>query len=216
MFSLALAAMALGGQDAVPAGAQSVEPVFECRTIAADAARLACYDAAVNALVGQQADQFVVVDLARVEAVERDSFGLTLPTLPDLPSLISRENDLSVAGVPAAGAAPVSDPQASAEPARPAATPGARDQAPSRVVERDDEGQIDRIELEIAEVSLSGYEAVIFEMTNGQVWRVAQGSARLVRQTDAGDLAEIRRAAAGSYLLRVNGDGRAYRARRVR
>lgn len=204
--NLVLAAMAVGAQDASPAGARSVEPIFECRSITDDRERLACYDAAVGAVAGQATGEVFVVDRARLEAVERDSFGLSVPSLPDLPSLFSREGELGLEANAPAPAAPASPSRAAAAPTQPEA----------RVVERDDEGEIDRIELVISDVSLVGYETVVMEMTNGQVWRITRGSDRLVRRTQAGDIAEIRRAAAGSYLLRVNGDGRAWRAQRER
>ncbi|VXD01146.1 hypothetical protein [Sphingomonas sp. 8AM] len=65
------------------------DAVLRCRTIAGDAARLKCFDAAAGALNGAiAARQVVVVDRARVEAERRARFGerrraADLPTLQD-------------------------------------------------------------------------------------------------------------------------------------
>ncbi len=65
------------------------DAVLRCRTIAGDAERLKCFDAAAGALNGAiAARQVVVVDRAKVEAERRARFGerrrvAELPTLQD-------------------------------------------------------------------------------------------------------------------------------------
>jgi len=61
-----------------------------------------------------------------------------------------------------------------------------------------------------------GYGTSVFYMENGQVWKQTDdGRVRVPRNQD--DLtAEIRRGAMSSYLLRINGEGRAIRVERQR
>lgn len=56
------------------------QAVTDCRKLAQDAARLACYDKAAAGLDEAEAKgQVVVIDRDQVKAVRRQSFGLTLP-----------------------------------------------------------------------------------------------------------------------------------------
>ena len=66
--------------DAPPPPA--VRATIDCRKVAADAARLACYDKAVEAL-GQALNtgQVVAVDHAQVQQVRRQAFGFPVPLL---------------------------------------------------------------------------------------------------------------------------------------
>jgi hypothetical protein len=61
---------------------QAVQATIDCRKLTDDSARLACYDKAVDAL-GQALSQgqVVAVDHAQVQAVRRQAFGFTLPSL---------------------------------------------------------------------------------------------------------------------------------------
>lgn len=72
---------AMGATAASPLPA-AVQRLLDCRTTAADAARLACYDQAVGAL-GRllTSGEIVVVDKERVATVKRQAFGFSLPSL---------------------------------------------------------------------------------------------------------------------------------------
>ena len=80
----ATSAQAAGAQAAGAASPppQAVQAAIDCRKVAEAAARLACYDKAVDVL-GRALDQgqVVAVDHAQVQAVRRQSFGFTLPSL---------------------------------------------------------------------------------------------------------------------------------------
>ena len=82
--TFAFAVAATGAQAADPASPppQAVQAAIGCRKIADNAQRLACYDKAVDVL-GKALDQgqVVAVDHAQVQAVRRQSFGFTLPSL---------------------------------------------------------------------------------------------------------------------------------------
>ena len=62
--------------------AQIVDELSACRAIAADAARLACFDRTAAALVTARADkQLVVIDREDVKKTKRSLFGFSLPKI---------------------------------------------------------------------------------------------------------------------------------------
>jgi hypothetical protein len=79
--TLATSALAAGGPQPQPQP-KAVQAAIDCRKLTDNAARLACYDSAVDAL-GQQLSegQVVAVDHAQVQQVRRQAFGFTLPSL---------------------------------------------------------------------------------------------------------------------------------------
>ncbi|WP_421785943.1 hypothetical protein [Hyphobacterium sp.] len=84
-----------------------------------------------------------------------------------------------------------------------------------QVVERDNEGGVERIVMQIERIREIGYGRHRFYMTNGQVW--VQSNTDRFRYNDNEEMfAEIRRAALDSYFLQINGTGRALRVRRER
>ncbi|WP_291842144.1 hypothetical protein [Maricaulis sp.] len=260
MISTALPATALG-QDG-----DAVDNILACRGIADISARLACFDSAATELAtARSTGDLLTVSREDVEAVEGDSFGFAMPSLPRLrlPSLAAfggagSQHD-ALAPIPGDAAAPAPAPAAApaAAPARAPSTPdepavrptpaplqapiqtpvqapvqapparvasaepapASASVAPSEepggvaILERADDGDVFRVSMEIERMRTVGYNTVIFEMANGQVWRQADsGRVRLPRGD--GHVAEIRRAALDSYLLRINGEGRAIRVRR--
>lgn len=63
-----------------PRRAAALQSVADCRKVADNTARLACYDKAAATLDEAEAKgQVVVIDREQVKAVRRQSFGLTLP-----------------------------------------------------------------------------------------------------------------------------------------
>jgi hypothetical protein len=67
---------------APPVRAPSVQAVMDCRKIADDTQRLACYDAAEDALAkADQTGDLVSLDRAQRNQVRRQAFGLTLPSI---------------------------------------------------------------------------------------------------------------------------------------
>ena len=150
-----------------------------------------------------------------------------------MPSFGNRRNSPhdALAGVePDDSTAPAAAPtvMADAGAAAPAPTPAARPvtdvlpepddaeelaQEEVRVTARDDDGNVDTVTMRIERTRTVGYNTTIFYMTNGQVWRqIDDGAVRI--WGDGPHYAEIRRGAMSSYLLRVNGQGRAIRVAR--
>jgi hypothetical protein len=65
-----------------PTTAPAVQAVVDCRGIADSAQRLACYDAATDALTkAQSSGDLVTLDRQQRQAVRRQAFGFTLPSL---------------------------------------------------------------------------------------------------------------------------------------
>jgi len=77
---IALAGPATAQQDQTP---QVLDEVYACAEVADEAARLACYDAAVGRLrEAQNSGNLVAVDREQAREIERDAFGFSLPSLP--------------------------------------------------------------------------------------------------------------------------------------
>jgi hypothetical protein len=212
--ALSLAGAGAYGQEAVP-----LAPLLECRAQTDEAQRLACYDEAVERLAGSRGE-LVAVDLADVEAVERDGFGFSMPSLPSLSlSLFSRRElglETDVASGAVSGDAIDTERSTSGIAEAASRNEDAAAASSARVLARTDDGQIDQIEMTVVDVRLLGYDTVLVEMNNGQVWEVVGGRdlRRLPRRVSDGSAAIIRRAAAGSFLLQFDGTGPAYRVRR--
>lgn len=77
---------------AAPAVAQDNPPspavldqVLACGTVTNEAERLACYDSAVAQLrAAHESGNLVAVDRQQVQEIERDAFGFSLPSLPQI------------------------------------------------------------------------------------------------------------------------------------
>lgn len=188
-------------------GAQAQEgplgPMLECADIQDNAQRLACYDERVGILrESVRAGDVVAVDRPAVEAIERDGFGFNLPSLPRLSlSLFSGGSSSDRA-------------QGATASERGIAT--ADSSSGVEVVERSEEGQVERVLMTIARVDTISPNQYRFSMENGQVWTQVETGRRISTRAAVGAQAEIRRAAMGSYLLRINGEGQAYRVARSR
>ncbi|GLK50641.1 hypothetical protein [Maricaulis virginensis] len=214
--TLSAATMALLAPAALAFQGDPVDDVLACRLIADIETRLACFDETSTRLANaRDTGDIVVVEREAVEAVERDSFGFNLPSLPRfaLPNLSSgREQHEAVAG--AEGTEPAT-PRAQT-PGREATPQSATELAEEefRVVARDDEGNVDTVTMRLERIRVVGYDTMLFEMENGQVWRQTDDGRRIRLRGQGPHFAEIRRGAMSSYLLRIDGEGRAVRVRR--
>lgn len=195
----------------------SLDPVFQCQELQNDAERLACFDATVTSL-RSDSSQIVVIRRSEVEAVERDSFGLELPSLPRLSLSLfsSRDNQLET------GSEQVNSGQASASAsasASPTSSPAAQAEPPESGVEvlrREDDGQINEISLPIARIERRGFDTIHIHTTNGQVWEITDRVGnRPIRARDDSVMV-VRRASLGSYLMQIDGRDRSYRVQRIR
>lgn len=198
---MAVSMLALG--VAAPATAQQgpLGPVLECADIQDNAQRLACYDERVSALrTSVQTGEIVAVDRPAVEAIERDGFGLSLPSLPRLTLGIFSGGSGSTASASTAAARGIST---------------AENTSGVEIVERADDGQIERVLMTIARVDTISPNQYRFTMENGQVWVQVESGRAMSTRNLPGSQAEIRRAAIGSFLLRIDGRGQAMRVNRA-
>lgn len=183
-----------------------LDPILACSQIADPVQRLECFDRQTEILSGSVTrGEVVAVDRQAMEAVERDTFGLSLPSLPRLSlSLFSGGADASA------------HPEEAAP--RQRGISNAESSGGAQVVERRSDGQIDRVMMTISEVGTVGYNTRRFTMTNGQIWDQTDTDRVNVPRARGGEplQAEIRRAGAGGFFLRINGQGRAIRVERVR
>ena len=80
---LAVLAPAATAQSTASPAASPVDAVYACASLPDDAARLACYDAAVGRLKqAEETGEVTTVTRAEVEQVRRESFGFSLPSMP--------------------------------------------------------------------------------------------------------------------------------------
>ncbi len=177
-------------------GDSPLQPLFECRGITDDQARLACFDAAVESLHGDaETGEVVAVDRAQIEAAEESTFGLSIP-------------NFSIPGLGRRGG----------EPDETLVEADATAQSPDRVVRRNNDGNIERIEgLAVVDVEINRADHVVVTLANGQVWR--QTDSTMVQGVRSGArpglTANIRSGMLGSYFMRLNNGGRWFRAERI-
>lgn len=60
-------------------------PLYDCQNVADNVARLACFDEVVATLkIRESSGEIQSVDMAAIESIEKEAFGLSLPSLPSL------------------------------------------------------------------------------------------------------------------------------------
>lgn len=232
----------LAGQ--APALAQEsdarTELMTRCAQIESDAARLACFDMAVRGgeaavrraaaearradpsgalRTGPAAQRPAAGDIAAPEPREgRETGAAAQPeasgfgrgsdrglSLPGLPSV-------SLPDLPAFGR---NSEQRGADLADAEATSPSQSVPDTEVLARDEDGDPDEVRMVVERISTFGYSTKRFHMTNGQVWEVTDGMRFSVPRNADPLTAEIRTAGAGGYFLRLMGEGRAIRVRRI-
>lgn len=168
--------------------------VYTCQAETDDMARLACFDRTVSTLRAANASgDLVALSRDEVETVERDAFGFNMPSLPRLRNLFGSSDET--------------------KPAKVADAPARDDSA----AKPSDETTIDRVTLQVDRWETSNQGRYRFHLTNGQIW-VQSDTDRLrrPRKNDDGVVeVEIRKAALGTFLLKVNGSGPSIRVQRL-
>jgi len=148
----------------------STAEIYACAETRDDAARLACYDAAVGRFrAAEEAGEVTTITREAVEQVQRDTFGLSFPSLPAI-------------AIPRLGSSEA------------------------------DDGQLDSIVVAVTDIERNAYDKAVITLENGQVWLQTDGGMFSLRGIEE---AEIRRAALGSFKMKLDG-GRAFRVRRLR
>ncbi|EQB14040.1 hypothetical protein RLDS_14025 [Sphingobium lactosutens DS20] len=168
-----LVLMANPGQAATkarPPQAELFTNLLQCRSIAADAERLACFDRQVGAMeTASQRDEVVVLDKSELNKTRKTLFGFSFPKLPFLGG-------------------------------------GDDDDAA-----KEEEG-VSHIQATIASVRSLGYGKWQIGLEDGAQWMTTE--AVTGRDPKAGQSIEIKRAAMGSFMGKIEG-GRTIRMKRV-
>ncbi len=207
-----LAALAATGSASAQEN-PSLDPVFQCQELQNDAERLACFDAAVSSLRAES-NEIVVIRRSEVEAVERDSFGLELPSLPRLSlSLFSTRDNQLETGSGQSGSAQASG---STDQGARTAQAAPSEQSGVEVLRREDDGQINEISLPIDRVERRGFDTIHIHTTNGQVWEITDRVGNRPIRVRDDSVMVVRRASLGSYLMQIDGRDRSYRVQRIR
>ena len=193
-------------QDSNIEEANELSAVFACKSETDPMERLACYDSAVGQFEqAQKTGELITVSKSQVEEVERDSFGFSIPSLPKLGKLFGGGDKKSGNAL----TQPVSE--SSVKSAEADSSSGA---APAEIKP----AQVEEIAVNIRKVQEFGYKKNRFFLENGQVWE--QTSTKRIRIPRASDsepnVANIRKASLGSFLLQVNDSGAAVSVIRVR
>jgi hypothetical protein len=153
---LAVAAWGDAHGGATPTRAPAMQSVLACKAIADAAQRLACFDAAVDAMAkAEQSGDLVTIDREQRRAVRRQAFGLTLPSLAMFDKGEKPE-------------------------------------------------EANRIAVTVARASRDAAGKWVVVLDDGAVWRQIDDEP-LEPPPRSGQKAVIRRAALGSYMLRIDG-----------
>lgn len=181
--------------------------LLACQSESDDAARLACFDAAVSNFAKAREDgDIITVSKEQIQNVERDSFGFSIPSIPVLSGLLGGNN------TPKPKTNPLTDPVE-----KTAVERTKRDKRPNIPALGETES-IKQVNLNIVKTQNFGYKKTRFFMDNGQVWEQTDTSrVRIPKITkDKKPVAEIRKGSLGSFLLQIDGKGRAVNVKRVR
>lgn len=188
-----------------------LQAVYACKTISRADERLACYDRTVGRFeAAEKSGEVVTVSKTAIEKVEKDAFGFNIPSLPSLGRIFGGEKESKTPKKENALTAPVKQASRTVTSPEPSKPPAINPKPlPSK---------IKNVTLDIRKVSEFGYKKNRFFMTNGQVWEQIGTVKVRIPKVKNGKLnkAEIRKAAAGSFLLQINSSGAAIRVKRVR
>ncbi len=198
-------------QTVSPEETPEISAIFACQTETDAMKRLACYDEAVGRFeTANEQGEVVTISKQQVEAVKKDSFGFNIPSLPKLGSLFGGKKTAKAQSESKLTAPAVvqNDPKPKAKKAK----------TKPRKSEAIASAEIKEITIDIKKVQEFGYKKLRVFLVNGQVWEQTDSTRIKLprsRKSDIGS-ATVRRAALGSYLMQINGKGKAFRVKRVR
>ncbi len=150
---LCLTSAALAQDEGSPDHLKSLQA---CQQVVDDTERLACFDAAVSAMVtATETGELRVVDKEDVTKTRRRLFGFSLP-------------DIGIFGGD------------------------------------DEDDELSTLESTITSVRYFRHNALTFRIEEGGLWRI-QSAPRRLRRVKSGDKVVFKKAALGSYFIRING-----------
>lgn len=198
-------------QTATTEETPEISAIFACQTETDAMKRLACYDEAVGRFeTAKEQGEVVTISKQQVEAVKKDSFGFNIPSLPKLGSLFGSKKT--------ADAKPENTLTAPVNVQKTSKTKDKKVKIKPQKSEALASNEIKEITIDIQKIQEFGYKKLRVFLVNGQVWEQTDSSRIKLprsRKSDHGS-ATVRRAALGSYLMQINGKGKAFRVKRVR
>lgn len=173
-------------KNMVHSASSSLQAIYNCANIRDDSSRLACFDSAVGVMkMKTEQNNVIFVDREQVEAVQRDAFGFNLPSIPVLGTIFGSTGDK-----------------------------GRKDTRTS--AEKSASISPDSVVLTLDHASDLPNGRLRFVFTNGQVWDQAETLRfSAPKKSDGPVNATIRKAALGSYLMKLDGKGVSIRVTRV-
>jgi len=200
--------------DSGDASAAEVEALFACQQVADTAARAACFDAAVSDFkTALDGGEIAIIERRAVREVERDGFGLSLPSLSGIQQVFRRD------GVDEGEQTAQAESEVQARRSPELAEPEVETFEDGSRAEYRDDGRLDRISGAPVASVRDTRDGIVVTLENGQVWRQTDGTRVLPvrrRHLEAGLTAEIERGMLGSYFMTLSHDGRRMRAERMR
>jgi hypothetical protein len=184
-----------GEDEATP----TVDALMACRTIEDLEARVACFDERIVAFSAALEDgSLVVVERAAIRAVEREGFGIALPSMSGLRSLFGG-SDQGDAATPAEGQVEVFEDG-------------------SEVVYASGGGIEEIRSLPVRSVTTNNAGDLVITLENGQVWLQADSTQiRAPRRNEMDGLtATIQDGALSSFFMELSYSSRRFRVRRLR
>lgn len=189
--ALALAAGAAGGAAAA-ADPPAIKALSDCGGIADVGQKAACYDTAMAGLTkALRSGEIVVVQRKEAQAAQRGAFGFNMPSLSIFDKLGGGGKDDD------------KDKEARKEARALKAEDGAV---------RDENGALQSITAEVKRAYRDQLDKWVFELADGAVWRQIDSEV-IAPAPRTGSKVEIKRAALGSYVIKVDGQ-RPVRVRR--
>lgn len=196
-------------QDSSPT---RLDAIYKCAQETDEAKRLACFDAATQDIkAAEDSGELVTVTREDVEKEQRNSFGFAtnaFSTVRDIfiggsddDGAIESEGTIETASS-GSGATESASASASATGRRPVASFEA----------------LDEISVPILKTEEFGYNRNRFYLANGQIWDQADSGRFRIPREEGGErnTAEIRKGALGSFLMQINGEGKAITVKRRR
>ena len=180
--------------------------IYKCAQETDEAKRLACFDAATRDIkAAEDSGDLVTVTRKDVEEEQQSNFGFATNAFSSVRDLFIGGSDSDDLVDPV-----VTEPEVTE-------TAEARTPNPNRSGGASFEA-IDEITIPILKTEEFGYNRNRFFLANGQIWDQADSGRFRIPKEQNGErnVAEIRRGALGSFLMQINGSGKAITVKRRR
>jgi hypothetical protein len=186
-------------QEPPTSGSATLDALLACRDVVDPAERVACQDRHLADLAtALEAGNLVIVEQQAVRAVERDGFGLAMPSLSGFGGLFRRNARADQGG---------------GEDAVIAFEDGVEAQTGS-------DGRLSALRgLAVASAETNREGALVITLENGQVWLQTDSIGRVRvrgRHLNEGLTAEVETGALNSYFMTLSHNSRRFRVRRLR